>query len=176
LVWNPRELPVRGKWFEDGPLVPVEFTRESGDHRMTLVIDQQAKPVRVLWAQMLSTDIGAAQKALRDREGIPDKNWKSRIGSWRRGEPTPESIPDLPQWAEARCLDAVIWTALEPKFKREYRSPSVEEVISHLRGLSGVTRERAKEYIERAPRQIDTDYRRQIEAVFGWSCRDDGTR
>ena len=25
LVWDPRELPVHGKWFEDGPFLPIEF-------------------------------------------------------------------------------------------------------------------------------------------------------
>ena len=30
LIWDPRKLPMRGAWHNDGPLLPVEFARESG--------------------------------------------------------------------------------------------------------------------------------------------------
>lgn len=172
LVWDPRELPICREWFKDGPFAPVEFTRQSSNRRMTLVIDPSARPVRVLWALMLPSDLQSAQKALKDREGITATDWLPLIGSWERGDTAPENIPDLPQWAEDRGLDAAVWTALKPKFADEERSPSIDEVIRHLRELSGTARDHAKEYIERAPRQIDTDYRRQIEAALGWSCRD----
>jgi len=173
LVWDPRQLPIRREWFKDGPFAPVEFTRQSSDDRMTLVIDPSARPVRVLWALMLPTDLQIAKEALRDREGITGSDSLSRIGSWDRGDMAPEDIPDLPRWGEDRGLDAAVWTALRPKLGTEERSPSIDEVIGHLRGLSGTARDHAKEYIERAPRQIHTDYRRQIEATLGWSCRDD---
>jgi hypothetical protein len=38
LIWDPRELPIQRQWFEDGPLVPLEFARQSNDGRMTFVI------------------------------------------------------------------------------------------------------------------------------------------
>jgi hypothetical protein len=171
LVWDPRQLPIRREWFEDGPFVPVEFARQSDDGRITLVIDPKAKPVRVLWAHMHSVNLADAQRALRDREGIRARNWLSRIGSWRTGDSPPRDIPELPQWAEARNLDAVVWTALQVRFKGDHRSPSVQEVIEYLRGLTGDTLVRAREYVERAPRQIDTAYRRRIEAALGWACR-----
>lgn len=66
------------------------------------------------------------------------------------------------------CLDGA-GTAIS----RRRKTPSIDEVIEYPRGLCGPVREHAKQYIERAPRQIDTDYRRQIEAAIGWSCRDD---
>lgn len=172
LVWNPRQLPIRREWFKDGPFAHVEFTRQSSDDRMTLVIDPSARPVRVLWALMLPTDLQIAKEALRDREGITGTDSLSRIGSWEHRDTSPENIPDLRRWAEDRGLDGAVWTALKPRFGKEERSPSIDEVIGHLRGLSGTTRDHAKEYVARAPRQIDTDYRRQIEAALGWSCRE----
>lgn len=173
LIWDPRQLPIRGEWFRDGPFAPVEYARQSDDGRITLVIDPKAEPVRVLWAHMLPTKLKDAQIALRDREGILATNWLSRIGSWKSGDPPPPNIPQLPKWADARDLDAVIWTALPPKFGDEKRSPSADEVIAYLRELAGTVREYARQYIERTPQQIDTAYRRQIEATLGWSYRAD---
>jgi hypothetical protein len=171
LIWDPRGLPIRREWFKDGPFAPVEFTRQSSDGRITLVIDPGRSPVRVLWAQMFSADLSSAKQALVDRECIRGKDWSSRIGSWQRGEAAPPNIPDLPIWSEAHGLDAVIWTALGPKFQRQNVSPSADRVIEYLRGLMGTQRENAKRYIERTPRQIDTEYGRRIEAALGWSCK-----
>jgi hypothetical protein len=176
LVWDSRELPIRREWFKDGPFAPVEFTRQSQDGRITLVIDSVASPVRLLWALMVPTDIPTAKEALRVRECLTSKDWSSQIGTWQQKERAPAKMLDLPAWAVARGLDAVIWTALGPKFKGygENESPPAKKVIEYLRELVGPCRNSAKQYIERAPRQIDTDYRRQIEAALGWSCKDSG--
>jgi hypothetical protein len=173
LVWDPRQLPVRREWFKDGPFAPVEFARQSTDGRITLVIEPKAEPVRVLWAQMLPNNLEEAQKALRDREGITGTDWASRIGSWKAGSPAPNNIPELARWAEARALEAIVWTALPAKFGGDERTPTAEQVIEYLRGLEGTVREYARQYVERAPRQIDTDYRRRIEAALGWPCKGD---
>jgi hypothetical protein len=172
LIWDPRSLPIRREWFKDGPFAPVEFTRQSCDGRITLVIDSSASPLRLLWSQMLSPNLQSAKEALCDREGLTGKDRLSQIGSWQRGNAVPADIPDLPTWAETNGLDAVIWTALGPKFGRSDRSPSVDGVIKYLQGLQGTKRENAKRYIECTPRQIDTEYRRRIEAALGWSCKD----
>jgi cation transport regulator ChaC len=175
LIWNPRSLPIQRRWFEDGPFVHVEFTRQSSDGRITLVVEPNAAAVRALWAVMIPSELQAAREALRDREGITGNNWVSRIGSWQRGEAAPESIPELPEWAAAHGLGATVWTALGPRFNGQEISPSVDQVIEYLRHLTGTARENAECYVRCAPRQVDTHYRRRIEAEFGWSYRDCGS-
>jgi hypothetical protein len=172
LIWDPRELPIRREWFKDGPFATIEFTRQSFNGRITLVIDPGASPVRILWAHMLPTDLQTAKEALRDREGIKATDWESKIGAWQQGKPAPVNILKLETWAEALGLDAVIWTALGPKFNKKDVSPSAEQVIAHLRELTGNPRENAKRYIERAPRQINTEYRRRIESALGWTFKE----
>ncbi|CUS37643.1 hypothetical protein [Candidatus Nitrospira nitrificans] len=175
LIWDPRSLPIQRQWFEDGPFVPVEFTRQSSDGRITLVVEPTAAPVRVLWALMLPTELQAAKEALRDREGITGNDWRSRIGSWERSEVTPQLVAGLSDWAQAHGLDAAVWTALGPKFNGNDTSPTVDQVVQYLRTLTGATRDNAERYVRCAPRQIDTAYRRRIEAECGWSHRECGS-
>jgi hypothetical protein len=117
---------------------------------------------------MEGSDIESAQRALCFRESITTKNWINLIGLWQLGQSNPREMPRLSQWAADRELNSVIWTALRPRFNEEERSPSLNEVVTYLRGLTGSRRDRAQQYIENAPRQIDTNYRRKIEAELGW--------
>jgi len=172
LIWDPRSLPIQSEWFKDGPFAPVEFARQSSDGRITLVMEPNAHSVRLLWAHMILTNLQSAREALRDREGLTGQTWATNIGSWQQREPAPATMPELPRWAEAHGGEAVIWTALGPKFNGEEVSPSIDRVIEYLRGLTGTRRDNAKQYIERAPRQIDTEYRRRIEAALGWSFQE----
>ena len=167
LVWDPRELPIQQQWFEDGPLIPLEFARQSKNDRITLVVENSAKPVRSLWAIMDIDEMGAAREALRLREGTLEKN-PEHIGGWSIGDKPSSSIVGLDAWAGALSLDGVVWTALPPKFKCVDRTPSEEEVVKHLSDLTGPQRKCAEEYVRRAPRQIDTGYRRRIEAMLHW--------
>ncbi len=70
LVWDPGGLPIQRSWFCGGPFAPVEFTRQSSGGRITLVIDSESTPVRLLWALMDAGDLKAARQALREREGL----------------------------------------------------------------------------------------------------------
>lgn len=167
LVWDPRELPIHRQWFADGPFVQVEFARQSDDGRITLVLEFSALPVRSLWAMMDATEVGGAKEALGKREGVTNQ---SHIGIWSRGENAPRLISGLPQWAASNEVESVVWTALPSKFNgEEGRTPTCEEVVRYLGGLRGTVRDAAERYIRRAPRQIDTDYRRQIEAALQWT-------
>lgn len=71
LIWEPRGLPIQGKWSEDGPLISVEFARQSLDGRITLVLAEADRLVPSLWAIMESVDLTSSIEALRCREGIP---------------------------------------------------------------------------------------------------------
>jgi hypothetical protein len=67
-------------------------------------------------------------------------------------------------------LDAVVWTALPPKFKgKDDVVPSVVDVVQHLSDLPAEKRRNAEAYVRRTPLQIDTAYRRQIEFKLGWT-------
>lgn len=175
LIWDPRRLPIQQPWFTDGPLAPVEFSRQSKNGRITLVIDMAAKHIPVLWARMNVTDCEEAMEALRAREEIPGSNWRSRIGCWHPDLVAPISIPSLPQWAKEHDISTVVWTALGPQYMEGEEvhptksRPSVDWVLSYLRGLTGEKRKLAEEYFRNAPPQIDTSYRQQVESALGWS-------
>ena len=164
LIWDSEELPIRTRWFEDGPLIPVEFARHSKGDRITLVIVPDARPVPALWALMDSDSLDVARKHLREREDTIDRY----IRDWSRETDSPECIPELSEWAFARNVDHVIWTGLPPKFESKNRLPSEEDVLKHLRQLRGKARQDAERYIRRAPPQIDTEYRQGIEAELQW--------
>jgi hypothetical protein len=169
LVWDPRTLPIRRQWFADGPLVRVEFLRESADRRVTLVLDPGAPAVRSLWAIMDTTDLNDARRQLREREGCNNDS----IGYWPANNVVPPSIIDLPKWAECRSIDAIVWTALGSKWDgREGVRPKADLVIGHLKSLRGTERDQAERYVRRAPRQIDTPYRRRIEPELQWTATD----
>ena len=169
LVWDPRGLPVVGPWFEDGPFMPVEFTRKSNDGRITLVCDDQAAPLRVLWAQMQVPDLHAARLALRDREGINAEQWEHLVPAWISGEDDPKGFLGISAWAHSVGLEGVVWTGLGHKFNDNTGRPTVGEIISYLDGLRRPVRVKAEQYVRRTPTQIDTEYRREMEARLGWT-------
>ena len=165
LVWDPRGLPIQRYWFDDGPLVRVEFARESNDGRVTLVLDPSARPVRSLWALMDAEDVERARRDLGSREEIPERRWSDLIGAWPGDSPA--CILGLEEWARARNLDGVVWTALGSNFHEEGKSLE-NQVLRHLQSLCGTKRDEAERYVRRAPKQIDTMVRRRIEAKLKW--------
>jgi hypothetical protein len=171
LVWSPRNLQIRGAWFDDGPLLPIEFARESDDGRITLVICNVDFRVRSCWALLEANDLATAKRQLASREGIRDKNIEKAIGFWERARKTSHGVGagEIAQWAQTTQLDAVVWTNLESGLKSARGVvPSIEAVLNHLRKLSHAQGTLAEQYIRRAPRQIDTEHRRQIAKELGW--------
>ena len=173
LIWNPENLLIIREWFQDGPLLPIEFARQSNDGRLTLVITETARPIRTLWALMATTDLEDAKNSLCVREKINQNNLDSYIGCVKSDEETTNKTKlIIKEWAQQLKLDAVIWTNLPPKFnKTNNQNPSLDEAIEYLKSLDINKRITAEEYIRKTPKQIDTSYRRKFETEFGWTFK-----
>ena len=171
LVWRPDGLPIRRGWFRDGPLLPIEFARESGGERITLVLVEGVVLVRSLWALMSISELVAAREALRKREGIPTKNLAKHIGFWTEDAVSSGAcVKEIGTWATGLGLDAVVWTALPGGFKGgDGSAPTADQVLEYLRTRGAEARRSAEEYVRRAPVQIDTDIRRRLELELGWT-------
>jgi cation transport regulator ChaC len=170
LIWNPDKLPVISDWYTDGPWLPIEFARQSSDDRITLVCVAGFPLVQSLWALLSSSSLAEAREALREREGVPAKNIERDIGIWSAEHASQSELAgEIGAWAAQRQLDAVVWTNLPPKFEgTDGRIPKVEQVIAHLSKLEDEKRFKAEQYIRKAPAQIRTAYRAQIEQALGW--------
>ena len=176
LIWRVGGLPILGQWHPDGPDVKVEFLRKSSENRLTLVLFPKAnEAVPCLWARMDAVSLSEAILALARREGSNKPIGPEHIGCWPGDAPT--TIIDLETWAEKNAADHVIWTALPPKFTdpktgkdRNGCWPSEQQAVEYLSKLidTGVAA-KAKEYVQRAPAQIDTAYRRRFSRCFEWT-------
>lgn len=81
LIWQPGELEVASDWSNDGPVLPIEFSRVSADGRLTLVIDPKTQgqgrlpinmggnDIQTLYIQSANDDLETAIQNLRAREG-----------------------------------------------------------------------------------------------------------
>lgn len=187
LVWDPgglpieRTNPVERAWLPDGPHLPVEFARHSSGNRITLVLVRHQRTLSVLWASMLVADLETAKRGLairecrkRDRTPVAEDTIQrfmdESCGSWiRKGNSRGRCVGLVEQWAAPRDVEAVIWTDLPARFNgNNGQVPTSDDVIEFLQHLEGQERRDAMDYIMKAPRQISTDYRRQIEEQLQW--------
>ena len=167
LIWNIGNLLINENgWSIDGVMLPIEFTRQSNNGRMTLIIDEEAKPIRTLWALMATDNLKEAKESLQKREGTLTKYIHSVKSNENNQIGNNKIIVD---WLNSQKLDAAIWTGLSFSDKTKNKRPDIDYVINHLKGLEYNRKRVAEEYIRKAPKQIDTEYRRKIEAELGWT-------
>jgi len=174
LIWDPGELDIQEDWKEDGPEMPVEFARLSSRGRLTLVIHEQAEPVQALWARSAYNELDHAIENLRRREGTCEKH----IGNYNfqndeHDTKFPFILESIKCWGSKQDVDAAIWTDLPSNFTEEtdFDGLTEENVIDFLMNSSHVNQENAEEYIRKAPEQVRTTFRPEIENELGWSSR-----
>lgn len=167
LIWKAAELPVASCWFTDGPWLPVEFAREGDSGELATVLCADVAEVQVLWACLDVASLEEARDALHEREGVP-REQPECIGSWPSG-PQSAFQTSIGQWAAAKGLDAVVWTALPPRSRGlNRRMPSATDALDYLRKLDPDRQAHARDYIRRTPVAITTAYRRLFEETFNW--------
>jgi hypothetical protein len=174
LLWAPGELETVGKWHSDGPWLPIEFARVSGEKRLTLVLFEAAGLVRTYWAESASGNLDAARANLRLREKCQDV---SHVAYIIRGRdvfhlPFAGLTARLHSWLEKNPqLDAVIWTDLRSNFEEKREEPyTVQAGLTYLKELSEQdAHHKAEEYIRKAPSQTDTCLRQRAREELGWA-------
>ena len=177
LIWRPDTLPTVGDWHSDGPSLPIEFARQSRDGRITLVVEDGAEPVPVLWVRLRTQTVQDARKALAERENVCISKYPRSIGHWSFTDASKHSVSErIGAWAKEKKVHAVVWTALRPRFNGKQMTPTCEDVVTRLRRLESSEKRRAEEYVRKTPPQIKTNYRKAIERALGWTALRDDSR
>lgn len=173
LIWNPKSLQYNNEigWQKDGPFLPLEFARISMDGRLTLVITSDSREVQTLYTVSTSTILNEAILDLAVREGSGRKS----IGYYNKQRDIifPEDfnyIENLKAWLSIHPeIEAVIWTNLGANWKETDRLKSEKkDRIEHFKALDGPSMALAEEYIRKAPIQIATKFRQEIEIELYW--------
>ncbi len=164
------------EWPHDGPLLPLEFCRISSSRKdaLTLVIDtDHGKLCRVAYTFSNREYPKDAICDLCKREGVHSYHKEAeckKIGFCFADEEKKCRSRDtgvketIREWARENGIDVVVWTDLESNFETvKGRSFTVEAAIDHLHTLSPEGKDKAAEYVWRAPDFIKTDLRSKLE-------------
>ena len=149
LLWDPRDLQIAAKFAANGPLLPIEFCRISGDGRLTLAIDETFGALcKTYSAPSTLESLDAARDDLCRKEGMADAHAIGFVEptSGRQSELAMESHPQvvatIGAWAESLGYDAAIWTALTSNFDEWGKGGepfSVSAALQYLETLEGKT-------------------------------------
>jgi hypothetical protein len=170
LVWDPRTLAIDGDFQPKGPRLPIEFSRISGDGRLTLVIDESCGAVCATYVtKSAHEDLGEAIENLRAREGmktsrgvgfvVPASSRQSATAKDRH----PLALSTIAAWVLTSGHDAAIWTALASNFQQKTSDAfSVKGAVRYLEQLDSSARVVALNYIRRASPEIQTPLRSAV--------------
>ncbi len=167
LLWDPRaEFDVfHASWFADGPKLPLEFSGVSKTRlgALTLVIDEQfGRPCLCQYALSTHKSANEAIADLARRENT-NNDWIGHyfLASGASGKPKLHQTIKI--WAAQKGFDAIIWTGHPNRFKENTGVEfSVASAKNYLQALPTAGRQKALEYISRAPALVDTPLRRAL--------------
>lgn len=172
LLWKTGPLKLASPWYPGGPELPLEFARDSDDSdELAVVLWEDAPSMPTFYAVLDTSNLTTARTMLAQREKI-DADHPEWVGSIPAvdGSPTDARIA---AWLADQSFDAVVWTALPPKFHGvEGRAPSADEAVAFLRALSASVSAHAEDYVRRVPAAIRTRYRILFERALGWTPKD----
>lgn len=172
LIWCPGSLGIQSRWHRDGPELPVEFARVSRDGRLTLVLVENQAAQQTYWAASKFSDIENARKDLMRREGTKLCYVESLcVSECNAPEENVKHI--IQRWCEEKQWDGALWTALPAEDRDKKKWSSIPDgPFSYLSSISDpCTKERAKEYVENAPPNINTEVRKMARSRLGWEDR-----
>jgi hypothetical protein len=156
-----------GNWRDDGPSLKLEFSRisESRLGALTLVIDgTNGAATTVAWCLSVRKTIADAATDLRCRERCAVRDIRSMELPLATGGRLSSEETQVAAWAQARDLNAVVWTSLPSNFEKKTASPfSVAAAINYLKHLPPEAKAKAAEYIWRAPKFVATPLRSAME-------------
>jgi hypothetical protein len=161
-------------WRQDGPVLPIEFSRISGWTKkvqyLSLVIDDHdGTPTRVRHALSNRATLADTISDLMAREGTPrDKIGFVDLRAGAAHSRVPAVSETLKEWARTADLHAVVWTDLEPNFPKTLKRPfATSEALAFLESRQGESLALAREYVLKAPPEVDTPVRR-LARESGW--------
>lgn len=173
LLWNNKGLRI-SKFKDNGPFLPLEFSRISQDGRLTLVIDERSgRDNPTFHAKMKYNTLQKAIKALQTREKIKDENIDRSIGvvdvvnkqvNLGAQKYSKRVLDSLYQWGLSNKVDFIIFSALSVRFKDAINVPfSSFSAMAYLEGIEDEeVLNRAIEYIQKVPR-VSTNFRELFE-------------
>lgn len=166
LIWDRRELAIADAFKANGPRLPIEFCRVSGDGRLTLVIEEAfGTSCQTYFAESANRDLDAAIENLCVREGTPSAKGvgfvdvASNKQSDRANARHPEAVAAIRTWTQANGFDAAIWMALASNFDGADKAGepfSVEAAIRYLERLNEARLGAVLGYISSAPPEVQT--------------------
>jgi len=175
LLWKTGPVKLASPWHAGGPVLPLEFARDSDDSdELALVLWEAAPLMPTFYAMLDTSNLATARAMLAQREKI-DADHPEWIGSVPAIDGGPGDAR-IAAWLAEQRFDAVVWTALPPKFNgEEGRAPSADEAVAFLAALPPPVRAHAEDYVRQVPAAIRTRYRIRFEQALGWTPREAGS-
>jgi hypothetical protein len=153
--------------------LPIEFSRISGWRKapyLSLVVDpRDGVLTQIRFALSIRSVLNETIEDVRRREGTNrDKIGFVDLRSGGSHSRLSTIVATLTTWARDQGLHAVVWTDLEPNFLDILERPfTPQEGLAFLSSRTGDSLKTAREYLLKAPPEVDTPVRR-LARESGW--------